>query len=102
MRRSRSAAAASSTGGAAPNASGPATAVTRIKHTIATAAMSPVAMATPLWSVTDDTIIPTIASTHTASTHRRIHRGDTVRTYPGGDHARRATGTVIRAMPDHS
>src|SRR3954469_9710588 len=102
MRRSRSAAAVSSTAGGAPNASGPATAVTRIKHTMAIAAVSPVAMATPLWSVTDATIMPAIAATHTTRTQRRIHRGDTDRTYLPASVIGPSTTTVSEAMPEPS
>jgi len=51
--------------------------------------------------VTDATIIPAIARTHTASTQRRIHRGDTVGTYPGGPDAERTTATVNEAMPEN-
>jgi len=58
-----------------PNASGPATAVTNMRQSTATAAVMPSAIATPLCVVIEATIIPAIARAQTTSTMRRIHRG---------------------------
>ena len=42
---------------------------------MATAAMRPVAIAIPLWVVTEETIIPTIETAHTPITMRRMPLG---------------------------